>query len=86
MYHASVNVSLIEENVIHISSGITIIVDVSVENVMYVKKIVFGILPHVVLKMENIQQVLWMLQQLGAMKLYDKETKKNIPKILMRRK
>ena len=54
MYHASVNVSLIEENVIHISSGITIIVDVSVENVMYVKTIVFGILPHVVLKMENI--------------------------------
>ena len=29
---------MIEENVIHINGGITIIVDVSVENVMYVKK------------------------------------------------
>ena len=42
-----------EENVIHINGGTTINVDVSVKNVMYVKKIVFGILLHVVVKMEN---------------------------------
>ena len=29
-------------------------VDVSVKNVMYVKKIMFGILLHVIVKMENI--------------------------------
>ena len=43
-----------EENVIQIKSGITISVDVSVKNIIYVKKIVFGILLHVVLKMVNI--------------------------------
>ena len=43
-----------EENVIQINGGITINVDVSVKNVMYVKDIVFGILLNVVLKMENI--------------------------------
>ena len=29
-------------------------VDVSVKTFMYVKKIMFGILPHVIVKMENI--------------------------------
>ena len=43
-----------EENVIQIKSGITISVDVSVKNIIYVKKIVFGILLHVVVKMVNI--------------------------------
>ena len=33
-----------EENVIQINGGTTINVDVSVKNVMYVKKIMFGIL------------------------------------------
>ena len=42
-----------EENVIQIKSGIMINVDASVKNVMYVKNI-FGILPHVVVKLENI--------------------------------
>ena len=54
MYHANVNVHLMEENVIQINGGITINVDVSVKNVIYVKKIIFGILLHVVVKMENI--------------------------------
>ena len=54
IYHANVNVDLIEENVIQINGGITKNVDVSVKNVMYVKKIIFGILLHVALKMENI--------------------------------
>ena len=43
-----------EENVIQINGGITINVDVNVKNVMYVKKIMFGILLHVIVKMENI--------------------------------
>ena len=32
-------------------------IDVSVQNVMYVEKIVFRVLLHVIVKMENIQQV-----------------------------
>ena len=43
-----------EENVIQINGGIMINVDASVKNVMYVKKIMFRILLHVVVKMENI--------------------------------
>ena len=43
-----------EENVIQINGGITINVDLSVKNVIYVNKIMFGILLHVVVKMENI--------------------------------
>ena len=43
-----------EENIIQINVGITINVDVSVKNVMHVKRIIFGILLHVVVKMENI--------------------------------
>ena len=42
-----------EENVIQIKSGIMINVDVSVKNI-HVKKKIFGILVHVVAKMENI--------------------------------
>ena len=42
------------KNVIQINVGIMMNVDVSVKNVMYVKKIMFGILLHVVVKMENI--------------------------------
>ena len=41
-------------NVIQINGGITVNVDVSVKNIMFVKKIIFGILLHVVVKMENI--------------------------------
>ena len=43
-----------EENVIQINGGIMINVDASVKNVKYVKKIMFRILLHVVVKMENI--------------------------------
>ena len=44
-----------EENVIQINGGITINVDKSVEiEIIYVKKIIFGILLHVVAKMANI--------------------------------
>ena len=37
-----------EENVVQINGGIMRNTDVSVKNVMYVKKIVFGILLHVI--------------------------------------
>ena len=50
---------------------------------MYVKKIMFRILLHVIVKMENNQQVLWMLQQLCVMKLQSHTRKKQI---LMKKK
>ena len=49
----TLNVNLMKENVIQINGGITINVDWSVKHIMYVKKIIFGILLHVVVKMEN---------------------------------
>ena len=59
-----------EENVFQIIGGVTINVDVSLKNFMFVK---FGILLHVDGKMdrkyENIQKLLWMIQQLFVMKL-----------------
>ena len=39
---------------IQINGGITLNVDLSVKSVIYVNKIMFGILLHVVVKMENI--------------------------------
>ena len=43
-----------EKNVILINGGKTINIDVSVTNVMYEKKIIFGILLHAVVKVDNI--------------------------------
>ena len=43
-----------EEYLIQINGEIMINVDVNVKNVMNVKKIIFGILLHAVLKKENI--------------------------------
>ena len=54
MFHVSVNVNLMEQNVIQINGGITINVDLSVKNIIYVKMIMFGVLLHVIVKMENI--------------------------------
>ena len=45
-----------EENVIQINGGITINVDVSVKNITHVKKIIFGILLHVVAKIETFSK------------------------------
>ena len=42
-----------EENVIQINGGITLNVNVSVQNVMYVKNIMLGMLVHRIVKMEN---------------------------------
>ena len=47
-----INVNLIKENVIQINEGITINIDVSVKNIKYVKKIIFG--KFVFVKMKNI--------------------------------
>ena len=41
-----------EESVIQISGGIIINVDVSVKNIIYEKKSIFGILLHVAVKMK----------------------------------
>ena len=43
-----------KENVIQIKSGKIINVDASVKNIIHVKKIIFGILIHTVVKMVNI--------------------------------
>ena len=43
-----------EKNVIWNNGRITINVDMKVKNVMYVKKIMVGILLHVIVKMKNI--------------------------------
>ena len=60
MYYANVNVNLIVESVTQIKSRIMINVDASVKNIAYVKKIIFGILLHVVVKMVNVQPILLM--------------------------
>ena len=66
--YVNANVYLMEKNVIQINGRITRNAGVSVKN-MYVKKIKLEIILHVVVKIENIQQVLWMIQQLCVMKL-----------------
>ena len=50
----NVNVNLMEENVIQFNSGITIKVDVSAKKSMYMKKIMFGTLVNVFVKIKNI--------------------------------
>ena len=67
--NVNVNVNLTEKNVIQIKSGIMINVNVSVKNIIYVKKILFGILLHVISKMVNIYQILMTIQSLHKLKL-----------------
>ena len=57
-----------EKNVIQINGGITIIDDVSVKSLIYVKKIIFGIL----MKMEDI----WVIQGIRVIKSYSHTMKK----------
>ena len=56
-----------EINVIQINGGKTINNNVSVKNIMYVKKNIFAMLLVAIVEMENIEQVLGM--QLSVMKL-----------------
>ena len=51
IYHVKVNVNLMEVNANKINVGITVNVDVTLENIKYVKKIIFGALVYVVAKM-----------------------------------
>ena len=53
IYHVNINVDLMEENLYEINDGIMINVDVNVKNFIYLKKIMSGILPHVIVKMEK---------------------------------
>ena len=53
-YYVNVNVNLMEENVIEIKSGITVDVDANVKNIIYMKKIISGILLHIFAKIVNI--------------------------------
>ena len=48
--YTNVNVNLMEENVIQSKNGITINVNASVKTIIYMKKIMFDILLHVVQK------------------------------------
>ena len=49
-----------KQNVTQVNGGTTTD-DVSVKKLTYVKKHMFGILVHLFVTMENIQQVLWMI-------------------------
>ena len=80
----NVNVNLIEQNVVQINGGITINVHASVKIIIYVKKDMLGILVHVIVNMENIQQVLWMTQLEVQRKTMIKQ--KPFKEILMQRK
>ena len=53
IYHVNINVDLMEENLYEINDGIMINVDVNVKNLINLKKIMSGILPHVIVKMEK---------------------------------
>ena len=64
----NVNVNLIEENINQINGGITINATVGMKNI-YAKKIMCAIQLHAILKMEDTQQVLWIIQRLSVMKL-----------------
>ena len=64
IYHVNVNVNLMEKDVIQINGGIMINVNVTLKNVIYVKKIMFGIPLHIAVKMETFYQVLWLIQQI----------------------
>ena len=44
MFHENVNANLMKQNARHINGGIAININVSVKNIIYVKKIMLGIL------------------------------------------
>ena len=54
-------------------SGIMLNADLRVKNAIKAKKYILGILLHAVMKIETNQQVLWMIQRLHVMKLYNKQ-------------
>ena len=64
-----------EENVIQIDEGIMVNANANVKWVVYLKRIMCGILIHVIVKMENIQQVLWTITYDEIIESYSEETK-----------
>ena len=70
-----------EKNVIQINGGITIHVDVSVKNVMYVKKIIFGILYMQLGKGKYLESIMddWTITCDETVESHNEETK-TIPK------
>ena len=84
MYHANVNANLMEESEIQIKIRIIVNVKASVRNIIYVRKIMFGILLHLVVKMVNILQILLTILSLRVMGL--KRKQKQSQQILMRKK
>ena len=56
------------KDVIQINGGIATKCQCECKKIMYVKKIMSGILVHVFVKMKNIQQVLWMIHPLFMVK------------------
>ena len=63
-----------EKNLIHINDGITINVNVSVKNIMYVKKVIFEIHLDLIAKMENILDD----SAIGCDKIIESSMKKQI--------
>ena len=59
IYQLNVNVNLMGKNAVQIKGGITVNVNLSVEDKMYEKKIMFGITLHVIVKMENSNYYQW---------------------------
>ena len=53
-YDANVIVNLVEENIIQVKSSKTMNVDVNIKTIIYVKNTIFGILIHVVVKIESV--------------------------------
>ena len=53
-YDANVIVNLVEENIIQVKSSKTMNVDVNIKTIIYVKNTIFGILIHVVIKIESV--------------------------------
>ena len=84
MYHANVNANLMEESEIQIKIRIIVNVKASVRNIIYVRKIMFGILLHLVVKMVNILQILLTILSLRVMGL--KRKQKQSQQILMRKR
>ena len=80
IYQANVNVNLMVKNVSQIKSETTINVGVGVKtwkNIMCAKKITFGILLHVFVKMVNMTELLLVIQWLCVIKLKRKKESSN---------
>ena len=68
----NVTVNLTEENVIQMIN-----VNVSAKNIIYAKKIIFGILLHVVIKMDFLASIIDKLQTWKLSQMTKRKKKKN---------